>query len=60
MHQQMALMFLQRAMEEALKAGGEKLLDELFSGLSEKHIDAIMGILRVVKERKASQGQKTG
>lgn len=50
--QELALMYLRKALEEALKAGGSKLLDELFAGLSEKQIDSLIGILQVVKRRK--------
>jgi ABC-type branched-subunit amino acid transport system ATPase component len=54
--QELALLYLRKALEEALKAGGSKLLDELFSGLNPKQVDALIGILTVVKARK----QKTG
>jgi len=50
--QELAMMYLRKALEEALKAGGSKLLDELFSGLTEKQVDALIGILQVVKSRK--------
>ena len=40
--QELALMYLRKALEEALKAGGNTLLDELFQGLTEKQIDALI------------------
>ncbi|MDA4133472.1 MAG: hypothetical protein OK454_10175 [Thaumarchaeota archaeon] len=52
--QELALMYLRRALEEALKAGGNTLLDELFQGLTEKQIDALIKILQVVKARKTT------
>lgn len=56
--QELALMYLRRALEEALKAGGETLLDDLFGKLTEKQVDALIGILEVVKKRKTQA--KTG
>jgi hypothetical protein len=50
--QEIALMYLRKALEEALKAGGNTLLDDLFSKLNEKQIDALIGILEHVKKRK--------
>ena len=56
--QDLALVYLRRALEEALKAGGETLLDDLFGKLTEKQVDALIGILEVVKKRKTQA--KTG
>jgi hypothetical protein len=56
--QELALMYLRRALEEAVKAGGNTLLDDLFSKLNVKQIDALIGILEVVKRRKTEA--KTG
>jgi hypothetical protein len=54
--QELALLYLRKALEEAVKAGGNTLLDDLFSKLTPKQIDALIGILEHVKARK----QKTG
>ena len=56
--QELALMYLRRALEEALKAGGNTLLDDLFVKLTEKQVDALIGILDVIKKRKTQA--KTG
>ena len=58
--QELALMYLRKALEEALKAGGNTLLDDLFSKLTEKQVDALIGILQVVKERKRTAQSRTG
>jgi hypothetical protein len=56
--QELALMYLRRALEEALKASGNTLLDDLFGKMTEKQIDALIGILQVIKRRKTQS--KTG
>jgi hypothetical protein len=56
--QEIALMYLRKALEEALKAGGNTLLDDLFEKLTVKQIDALIGILEHVKRRKTQS--KTG
>jgi hypothetical protein len=50
--QELALMYLRKALEEALKAGGNSVLDDLFAKLNERQIDALIGILQHVKGRK--------
>ena len=56
--QEIALMYLRKALEEALRAGGNTLLDDLFEKLTVKQIDALIGILEHVKRRKTQS--KTG
>jgi hypothetical protein len=56
--QELALMYLRRALEEALKAGGNTLLDDLFGKMTERQIDALIKILEVIKRRKTQS--KTG
>jgi hypothetical protein len=56
----LALLYLRKALEEAIKAGGSTFLDEMFSGLSEKQIDSLIGILQVVKRRKTQTQSKVG
>jgi hypothetical protein len=58
--QELALMYLRKALEEALRAGGTTLLDDLFAKLSAKQIDALVGILQAVKERKTQQTVSVG
>jgi hypothetical protein len=56
--QELALMYLRKALEEALNAGATQLFDDLFAKLSVKQVDALIGILQTIKSRKTTA--KTG
>jgi hypothetical protein len=58
--EELALLYLRKALEEALKAGGNAFLDDLFGKMSERQIDALIKILQVVKSRKQTAQSKTG
>lgn len=58
--QELALFYLRKALEEALNAGATTLLDDLFSKLTEKQVDALIALLEVVKRRKTQKQAKTG
>ena len=55
--QDLALVYLQRALEEAIRAGGNALLDDLFSKLTDRQLDALVGLLGAVKRRRETQQQ---
>ncbi|MDA4131946.1 MAG: hypothetical protein OK454_02295 [Thaumarchaeota archaeon] len=52
--QELALMYLRKALEEALNAGATQLFDDLFAKLSVKQVDALIGILQTIKSRKTT------
>lgn len=58
--QELALMYLRKALEEALNAGATQLFDDLFAKLSVKQVDALIGILQTIKSRKNTAQSKTG
>jgi hypothetical protein len=59
--EELALLYLRKALVEAIKAGGSQFIDSLFSGLTVQQIDALIRLLDLVRARKTQQTQsKTG
>ena len=58
--QELALMYLRKALEEALNAGATQLFDDLFAKLSVKQVDALIDILQTIKNRKNTAQSKPG